>query len=200
MLFIQSVGMIGNSLGYDFDSNSEEQGECCCLFAGIKFRIFLLLELIKSHWGTWLIEFSCICWFFLLQDSEASEAENTEELERRLRERALKSMKRSERGGSDDSKWWCNRAGVCTLLYSVLLGGTVKLSQLFRNIPQIFFFSVSSDMWAFINDFLVGHEMYYKKLKRALFKLWQETSWKWLKSGQQVGVLPENQLCLHLVF
>jgi hypothetical protein len=65
---------------------------------------------------------------------------------------------------------------VCTLLYSVLLGGTVKLSQLFRNIPQIFFFSVSSDMWAFINDFLVGHEMYYKKLKRALFKLWQETS------------------------
>jgi hypothetical protein len=49
MLFIQSVGMIGNSLGYDFDSNSEEQGECCCLFAGIKFRIFLLLELIKSH-------------------------------------------------------------------------------------------------------------------------------------------------------
>lgn len=42
--------------------------------------------------------------FFLLQDSEASEAENTEELERRLRERALKSMKRSERGGSEGSK------------------------------------------------------------------------------------------------
>lgn len=42
---------------------------------------------------------------YSFQDSDSSAGgENTEELERRLRERALKSMKRGERATSADSK------------------------------------------------------------------------------------------------